>query len=331
MSQLGRAWSAAVTPLLFALALLFGAYSGAARGEPCRAPVMVEGAGVPPAVLAELRERAPALFERVAAQLALTSCEPVRVDVLPAIEGADALDPPWRLPGWAAGAAVPSERRIVIAVTASGHRQDRERILLHELAHVGVREAAGAAPVPRWLDEGFARFLAGEHSTSDLEILARARVGERLFPLAALEEGFPARGDLASLAYAQAGRAVSLLEAGQEGAVAAVLARLRAGEPVDEALAQVAGRRTWQLDVDVERSIPLWRAWAIVGLETDLALGGAALVCALAGWRARRRLRERMRALDGDDAAGGARAWALLASDVVVLRWTVRGAPVPSS
>jgi hypothetical protein len=303
--------------------------ASSARAEPCRAPVVVEGHGVPAEVTRELEARAPALFDEVARELRLTSCDPVRVALLPALEEAAHLDPPWVLPEWAAGAAVPHERRIVVAVTARGQRQDRERVLLHELAHVGIREAAGDAPVPRWLDEGFARVMAREHSVDDLGVLARARVADRLFPLAALTDGFPARADLAALAYAEAGRAVSLIQGADDEAMSRVLAGLAAGGTVDDALASATGRRTWQLDLDVERSIPLWRAWSIVGLETDAAYAAAALVCAWAGRRARRRIRERMAALDGLDGLDAlhapdlARPWRLDPLEVGLRRWTV--------
>lgn len=316
-----------LAPLLALAAALVGLAAPLAAeptaAGPCRPPVHVVGHGVPAEVVTELSAQAPALFERVAARLDLGSCAAVQVELLPAIEGADRLEPPWRLPAWAAGAAVPAERRIVVAVTAQGQRQERERVLLHELAHVGVREAAGDAFVPRWLDEGFARVVAGEHSTGDLDVLARARVADRLVPLAALTDGFPRRADLAALAYAEAGRAVSLVEAERDGAVSLILARMRTGASVDDALAEVTGRRAWQLDVDVERSIPLWRAWAVVGLETDLALALGGLVCAWAGLRARRRLRARMVALDDAEVLAALLPLRLPPRDVVLTRWTV--------
>ncbi len=291
------------------LALLAALFFAAA---PCEAPVRVVGHGVPAGVERDLAAAAPALERKVASALSLTSCAPITVELLPAIEGAADLEPPFLLPAWAAGAAEPGDRRIVVAVTAKGERQDRERILLHELAHLGVREAAGGAPVPRWLDEGVARTLAGEEGR-DEEALARARISDSLFPLAALADGFPARGDLAAVAYAESARAVRVIDdAGNDGAgaaagriapVARLLRALGAGASVDDALYRVVGRRTWQVDVDVARSIPKARAWAIVGMQADLAYVLSALVCAWAGLRARRQLKRRMAALD-DEGAG---------------------------
>jgi hypothetical protein len=154
-------------------------------------------------------------------------------------------------------------------------------------------------------------------------VLARARVGDHLLPLAALHQSFPARADLAALAYAQSGRAVSLLEG--KDAVPRMLKGLKEGRSLDDALALATGRRMWQLELDVERSIPLWRAWAVVGMETDLALAVAALVCAWAGVRARRRVRERMAVLEDDDSVAP-RPWGA-ARNVALARWTVPRAP----
>ena len=270
-----------------------------ARAAPCVAPAIVQAhpAGarsVPAALVEELAAAVPALMAEAAARTGATSCAPVTITLLPAIEGAAALEPPWDLPSWAVGAAVPGQRRVVVAVTASGRRTDRERVLLHELAHIATRDAGGPG-VPRWLDEGLARVIAGEHGADDLYVLARGRVADNLLPLSALEQTFPTRADLAALAYAQAGRAVSLLEAAD--ALPRLLAALREGRSLDDALFFTVGRRLWQLELDVERSIPLWRAWAVLGSQTELALAAAALVCAWGGVRARRRVRQRIIAM----------------------------------
>lgn len=304
-------------PRWWAIVVAVGlAVAAPARGAPCEPTITVTGHGSAVGLADELAAVAPAHWATVRARLGLEGCQPVDVQLLPAIEGAADLEPPWHLPHWAAGAADPASRRVVVAVTASRMRQDRGQVLLHELAHLGVREAAGGRALPRWLDEGAARVIAGEHSSDDLEVLARARVADSLMPLGALAEGFPHDRARAALAYAQAGRAVSLLEGTGSGALAAVLAAVAAGAEVDQALVSVTGRRTWQLDADVERSIPRWRAWAVVGREVDLALGLAALVTAWAGLRARRQLRARLAAMPTEPAAAPL--------GLALVRWTVQ-------
>lgn len=295
-----RTWGQRRAAVLALLAALTLGLAPGAEAAPCQPNISVVGHGPAQALAAELQGAAEHQWSGLRERLGVSGCAPVQVALLPAIEGARALDPPWHLPSWAAGAAVPGERRIVVAVTADGQRQDRERVLLHELAHLAVREAAGDRRVPRWLDEGAARVLAGEHSVADLDVLARARVADALLPLSSLTDGFPADRGQAALAYAQAGRAVSLIEGARPQALAQVLAALGRGVAVDDALEQATGRRTWQLDHDVERSIPRWRAWAILARDFDLAFALAALVTAWAGLRARRQLRARLAAMPDD-------------------------------
>ena len=287
-----------------------------AVAAPCDPSISVTGRGTPAGLADDLAAVAPAQWARVRQRLGLEGCDAVRVELLPAMEGAASLDPPWHLPHWAAGAADPRERRVVVAVTAAGERQDRERVLLHELAHLGVHEASGGRPVPRWLDEGAARVIAGEHSTDDLDILARARVADQLLPLGALADVFPADRSAAALAYAEAGRAVSLIEGDHPGALRAVLAGLARDAPVDDALTAATGRSTWQLDLEIERSIPRWRAVAVLGRDLDVTYARAALLTAWAGVRARRQVRLRLAAMPRD-------APPATLADLRLVRWTV--------
>lgn len=250
-------------------------------------------------------------------------CDPISITLVPSMADAATLDPPWRLPTWAAGAAQPAERRIVVGVTAEGRVQDRMRTLRHELAHVVARSAvsppagggAGTA-MPRWLDEGIARVAAGEHGIDDMGILARARLADRFLPLAALEAGFPAGAADAALAYAEAGRAVSLMQEDQPDRIAVLLAALRRGETVDDALRQAGGRATWQLDRDIKASVGVWAAIASVGVETDAAMALCGVAVAWFGVRMRRKMLARMAVMDDD----GRRRQPATAS---VFRWTV--------
>jgi len=266
----------------------------------CRPPIEVQGPGLPAAMVADFAHDAAVLVDELRPRTGDVDCRPIAITLVPSMGDAHALDPPWHLPTWAAGAAQPGQRRIVVGVSAEGRVQDRRRTLHHELAHVLVRSAARDAAMPRWLDEGLARVLAGEHGIDDLRVLAQARLADRFLPLAALEQGFPAGSADAALAYAQSGRAVSLMQ-DRDDAIPRLLAAVGAGASVDDALRQTIGRATWQLDIDVRRSVTLWAALATVGVESDLAMAGCGVVVAVFGVRARRRQRSRLLAMDDDN------------------------------
>lgn len=301
------------------LALLFA--WPAAAGAPCvqgaMAPVDVVGHG-PVANLADpLEARAPALYEEARAYTGAETCDPIRVHLVADIGAAQSLLPAWHLPPWAAGAARPSERLIVLTVHADGRRHERERVLLHELGHLAVATAAGGRPVPRWFDEGVARRLAGEDGQDDDRVLAEARLSGRLIPLEGLEASFPASKEAASVAYAVAGRALEILEAREgRGVVRRVLDEVERGVPFDEALFEVAGLWPWQLSGEVKRSVELWHAWLTLLKDVDLALGAGALLLIFGGLQARRRMRARMRAMDDDPAEKAA------PFQVAIVRWT---------
>jgi hypothetical protein len=96
---------------------------------------------------------------------------------------------------------------------ASSDAGDPRAVLRHELAHLALHEYLGSLP-PRWFDEGYAGYAAGEWSRD--EVLA-ANIGLVLHGIPAsldsLEEDFHGGASRASGAYALAYRAVSDLAA----------------------------------------------------------------------------------------------------------------------
>jgi hypothetical protein len=117
-------------------------------------------------------------------------------------------------PDWGAAIAIPDEHRIVMQGSAAGSGAgDPRSVLRHELAHLALHEQLGALP-PRWFDEGYAGFSAGEWSRD--EVLS-ANLGLVLHGIPAsldsLEDGFHGGAMRASGAYALAYRAVSDLAA----------------------------------------------------------------------------------------------------------------------
>ena len=117
-------------------------------------------------------------------------------------------------PDWGAAIAIPAEHRIVMqGSSASSGAGDPRTVLRHELAHLALHEDLGTLP-PRWFDEGYAGYAAGEWSRD--EVLA-ANFGLVLHGIPAsldsLEDGFHGGASRASGAYALAYRAVSDLAA----------------------------------------------------------------------------------------------------------------------
>jgi hypothetical protein len=113
-------------------------------------------------------------------------------------------------PDWGAAIAIPSERRIVMQGSGAGSGAgDPRAVLRHELAHLALHERLGMLP-PRWFDEGYAGYAAGEWSRD--EVLS-ANIGLVLHGIPAsldsLEDGFHGGASRASGAYALAYRAVS--------------------------------------------------------------------------------------------------------------------------
>jgi hypothetical protein len=314
---------------LLSLALLAGSAPLPAEGvipsQPCAAgelaPVTVVGHGAVAHLAAELQLRARGQYEQAARYTGATDCAPIAVHLVPDNAAARALLPAWHLPPWAAGAARPSERTIVLTVHNEGVRQDRERVFIHELAHLAVAAAAGGERVPRWFDEGIARRLAGEDGQNDDEVLARARLAGQLLLLEGLERSFPGSQAAAAVAYGVSARALSLLEQEKgKGVVNAVLARVSAGEPFEEALVAESGRPTWRWSAEVERSVQRWHAWVTVLKDADLVFAFGALLLVVGGVRARRQVKRRLWEMGEEEGLSVARGPPL---GVVLARWTV--------
>jgi hypothetical protein len=117
-------------------------------------------------------------------------------------------------PEWGAAAAFPGAQRIVMQGPRSGGSAagDPLVVLRHELAHLALAEALGGL-APRWFDEGYASFAAGEWGREEIIATNVALVlrGPRTF--AALETMFYGGGRSAEGAYALAHRAVAELAA----------------------------------------------------------------------------------------------------------------------
>jgi hypothetical protein len=123
----------------------------------------------------------------------------------------DAIGP--SAPEWGAAIATPTDGRIVMQGSrASSAAGDPRATLRHELAHLALHEVLGDLP-PRWFDEGYASFAAGETGRDDVLATNIALVFRGVPPLDSLD-GFFARGESdAQTGYALARSAVAAIAA----------------------------------------------------------------------------------------------------------------------
>jgi hypothetical protein len=114
-------------------------------------------------------------------------------------------------PEWGAAVAIPAERRIVMQGSRAGSDAGNPmRVLRHELAHLALHEYLGDVP-PRWFDEGYASYSAGEWGRDEVLTTSIALLVHGIPPLDSLDEGFGFDASRAQAAYALSYRAVATL------------------------------------------------------------------------------------------------------------------------
>jgi hypothetical protein len=114
-------------------------------------------------------------------------------------------------PEWGAAVAIPSERRIVMQGSRAGSDAGNPmQVLRHELAHLALHEYLGDLP-PRWFDEGYASYSAGEWGRDEVLTTSIALLAHGIPPLDSLDEQFYFDATRAQSAYALSYRAVASL------------------------------------------------------------------------------------------------------------------------
>lgn len=214
-----------------------------------------------------------------------------------------------RVPEWGAAVAFPALGRVVLQGGRAGRGAGDPRVVLrHELAHLALHEALGELP-PRWFDEGYASYAAGEWGREELLATNAALVFRRMPSFDSLDARFARGPNEAAAAYALSYRAVAELAAlDPERGLTLFFRYWRERERLDPAVRAAYGitldgfEDRWQ-----SRTRRRYGALAAVG---DLTVAGVvALLLVLPLYLARRsRNRLRMAELRHADALAEARA-----------------------
>jgi hypothetical protein len=224
----------------------------------------------------ELSHVAETVLRQVSATLGIKAGEQKQITVQ-IHHGAAAFNKALRQKGarveWAAGIAIPSKREIVLRIDAQTRFHIHD-IFRHEVSHVVLYRAVGGRHIPRWFNEGIAVHQAGERILERWQRTANASLSDGLIPFSALENGFPANGLRADLAYAQSTAFVDfLIHLHGWGAIRVLLRRVSEGVAFQDAVRSVYGRalmvleREWRLQVERRASwIPFLTGTGILWL-----------------------------------------------------------------
>jgi hypothetical protein len=113
------------------------------------------------------------------------------------------------MPDWGAAVAFPDSQRVVVqGGAASSSAGDPLAALRHELAHLALHEYLDGLP-PRWFDEGYAEFAAGEGVHDDILATNVALALRGVPSLRSLDTGLVGGEGEAVVSYALAYRAVA--------------------------------------------------------------------------------------------------------------------------
>jgi hypothetical protein len=203
----------------------------------------------------------------------------------------------WVGPGaqeWGAAIAFPAEQLIVMqGADAGADAGDPAITLRHELAHLVLHEALGPA-VPRWFDEGYASYAAGEWGRDEVLATSVGLVWRGVPTLAGLDSGFYAGSGRAERSYALAHRAVAeLATINPDKGLTLLFEHWRREETFERALRRAHGLSSAEFEKRYRSRIR--RQFGALALAADVTILSVFLVVLLGPLWYRRRLRQRAR------------------------------------
>ena len=196
---------------------------------------------------------------------------------------------------WTAALAFVSQHRIVMqGRNAPADAGEPLQVLRHELAHIALYDYLGAL-TPRWFDEGYASFAAGEERTQGFLSTNAALVFRGMPSLAALDTMLASpRTTDARAAYALSLRAVSDLAAlDPVHGLAPFLDAWRERRSFDLAMRRAFALTSTDFERDWQRRTR-WR-FAFLAVAADSAIGTLALTVLLLPLYRTRRQKQRAR------------------------------------
>ncbi|MCK4856766.1 MAG: hypothetical protein KAT58_02245 [candidate division Zixibacteria bacterium] len=159
------------------------------------------------------------------------------------------------LPEWGAAVAIsPRNLMVLRAPLMNNYPGNTTNLLQHELAHIALYHRTGGVRIPRFLDEGFACWFAGQWYFANVTTVAKAQLTKSLFPLRRIDRVNAFHQAEARLAYSQSYLVVFYIyDHFGELAWLELLDALTAGQNLDEACRSAFNIPFWQFEADYRR------------------------------------------------------------------------------
>lgn len=204
----------------------------------------------------------------------------------------DAIGP--SAPEWGAAIATPENGRIVMQGSrASSAAGDPRETLRHELAHLALHEQLGDLP-PRWFDEGYASYSAGELARDDVLATNIALVFTGVPPLDSLDAYFRGGESQAQTGYALARRAVADIAAlDRERGLSLFFQYWRETRSMDQALRRAYG--ITEAGFETQWKASTRRRYGALAVFADVSFGVLLMLSVLVPLWVLRRQRDRSR------------------------------------
>lgn len=179
-----------------------------------------------------------------------------------------------RIPEWGAGVAFPATRTIVLPLYSSPRTHTRPAdlgtTLQHELVHLALHREL-PEPIPRWFDEGYAKWVSGGWDASAAWQLRLAFLMGRAPPLDSITLEWPRGEGRARLAYLLSATAVQHLaeRSGPEGFEVLIDAWQREGS-LDRAIRSAYGMTLGQFEDEWAKAVRRRYGWLLMGSQMGL-------------------------------------------------------------
>lgn len=248
-----------------------------------------------------LAKRAEGIREQVNRAIGYDFKHQTRVYLAPDREAYQAVQPRAIIPEWSVGVAFENENLIVIytprgARKSGFHNYNMLQVFHHELCHVILGRALWGTKIPRWLDEGFAKYQAHEWSTSDTFHMTIVYLMGSLIPLEELMYRWPRDEGRARIAYLQSKTFVAYLD--RRGYLPRIIAYMQQGKSADSAVTLASGRPLDVLEKQWKQYLRKAHTWLFLFFRREFIWTFMALLFLFVYWRVRRRSRLKLRKME---------------------------------